>query len=116
LKYLAVYGDKHPRVTRAKLQLAATDELLKQQLAETPQTLLQDAGENVTKATAATTARRPDPRFVIGLFLMVGLIIGIATALRLERRRWMDAFSRYVSPFGVVDRSALVRPDGSSNG
>ena len=99
LRRLAMFGDKHPKVIQAKMQLAATDDLLKKQLSEAPEVLLQAAGESVTKATAATTARRPNPRFVIGLLLLVGLVVGIAVALRLERRRWAEAFHQYVRPF-----------------
>ena len=98
-RQLAMFGDKHPRVTQAKMRLAATDNLLKKQLSEVPEVLLQTAGESVTKATAATTARRPNPRFVIGLLLLVGLVVGITVALRLERRRWAEAFHHYVRPF-----------------
>ena len=53
-RQLAKFGDKHPRVTQAKMRLAATDDLLKEQLSEAPEVLLQAAGENVTKAIAAT--------------------------------------------------------------
>ena len=88
-----MFGDKYPRVTQAKMRLAATDDLLKKQLSEAPEVLLQAAGESVTKATAATTARRPNPRFVIGLLLLVGLVVGIAVALRLERGRWAGSLS-----------------------
>ena len=52
-RQLAKFGDKHPRVTQAKMRLAATDDLLKKQLSEAPEVLLQAAGENVTKAIAA---------------------------------------------------------------
>ena len=81
------------------MQLTATDDLLKKQLSEAPEVLLQAAGESVTKATAATTARRPNPLFVIGLLLVVGLMVSIAVALTLERRRWVEAFHHYVRPF-----------------
>ena len=98
-RQLAMFGDKYPRVTQAKMRLAATDDLLKKQLSEAPEVLLQAAGESVTKATAATTARRPNPLFVIGLLLLVGLVVGIAVALRLERGSWAEAFHHYVRPF-----------------
>jgi uncharacterized protein involved in exopolysaccharide biosynthesis len=98
-KELDKFGDKHPRVMQAKVRLANVDELLKKQLSEAPEVLLQAAGENVTKATAATSTRRPNPPFVIGLFLFVGLVVGIAVALWLEQSRWAETFSRYVRPF-----------------
>ena len=93
---LAKFGDKYPRVTQAKLRLAATDDLIKKQFSEAPEVLLQHAGENVTNAIAVPSW--PKPRFVIGLFLLVGLVVGIAVALWLERSRWGEAFSRYVRP------------------
>jgi uncharacterized protein involved in exopolysaccharide biosynthesis len=92
-------GDKHPRVLQAKVRLANADAMLKKQLDEAPEVFLQAAGENVTKAIAATTARRPNPRFVIGLFLLVGLVAGITVALRLERNNWAETLSQYVRPF-----------------
>ena len=95
-KLLPVLGDKHPKVVKAKMQLAALDDLLKQKAREAPEVLLKAAGENVTKAIAAPA--RPSPRFVIGLFLFVGLVAGIVVALTLERRRWVEVFSRYVRP------------------
>ena len=93
---LAMFGDKHPRVIEAKMRLVAIDKLLKEQLSEAPEVLLQAAGENVTKAIAVPSW--PKPRFVIGLFLLVGLVVGIAVALWLERSGWTEAFSRYVRP------------------
>jgi uncharacterized protein involved in exopolysaccharide biosynthesis len=95
-RQLAKFGDKHPRVTQAKLRLIALDDLIKKQFSEAPKVLLQDAGENVTKAIAVPS--RPKPRLVIGLFLFVGLVVGVAVALWLERNRWGEAFSRYVRP------------------
>ena len=79
------------------MRLVATDNLLKEQLSVAPEALLQVAGENVTKAIAAPSS--PNPRFVIGLLLLVGLVVGIAVALWLERSSWAEAFSRYVRPF-----------------
>jgi hypothetical protein len=93
---LAKFGEKHPRVTQAKLRLIALDDLIKKQFSEAPKVLLQDAGENVTKAIAVPS--RPKPRLVIGLLLFVGLVVGVAVALWLERNRWGEAFSRYVRP------------------
>ena len=94
---LANFGDKYPRVIQAKMRLVATDNLLKEQVGVNPEILLQDAGENVTKAIRAR--RTPNPWFVVGLVLLVGLVLGIAVALWLERRSWAEAFSRYVRPF-----------------
>jgi uncharacterized protein involved in exopolysaccharide biosynthesis len=95
-RQLAKFGDKHPRVTQAKMQLAATDDLLKKQLSEAPEVLLQNAGENITKAIAVSSW--PNPLLVISLLLLLGLVVGIAVALRLERSRWAEAFSHYVRP------------------
>ena len=75
------------------MKLAATETLLKAQLSEAPEAILQAAGENVTKATASPAS--PRPVFVIGLLLLIGLMIGIGAGLWLERHRWSSAFSRY---------------------
>jgi uncharacterized protein involved in exopolysaccharide biosynthesis len=99
LNQLDKFGDKHPRVMQAKMRLTALDELLKKELSETPEALLQAAGENVTRATPATSTRSPNRRFVIGVFLFVGLVVGVVVALWLERGRWAETFSRYVRPF-----------------
>jgi uncharacterized protein involved in exopolysaccharide biosynthesis len=96
---LVKFGDKHPRVIQAKVRLATLDELLKKQLKEAPAVFLQAAGENVTQATANTLTLSPNPRFVIGLLLVLGLMAGIAVALYLERNKWADAFSHYIQPF-----------------
>jgi uncharacterized protein involved in exopolysaccharide biosynthesis len=96
---LVKFGDKHPRVMRAKAQLATLDELIKKQLSEAPAVLLQAAGEKVTKATAETLTLSPKPPFVIGLLLALGLMVGIAVALYLERKKWTDTFSHYIQPF-----------------
>ena len=96
-KQLAIFGDKHPNVIKAKMRLAAADELLKQQLSESPEALLRAAGENVTKAIAVPS--KPSAKFVIGLLLFAGLLAGVASVLWLERSRWADLFSHYVRPF-----------------
>ena len=75
------------------MKLAATDTLLKAQLSEAPEAILQAAGENVTQATSHPSS--PRPVFVIGLLLLIGLVIGIGASLWLERDRWWPAFSRY---------------------
>ena len=67
-RQLAMFGDKHPRVAQAKMRLVATDNLLKEQLSEAPEALLQAAGENITKAIAAPSS--PKPRFVISLLIL----------------------------------------------
>jgi hypothetical protein len=73
--------------------MAATDDLLKEQLSEAPEVILQSAGKNVTSAIAARSS--PKPPFVIGLFLLVGLVVSVAVALWLERSTLAEAFSRY---------------------
>lgn len=88
---LAKFGDKHPKVAALRMQLEATDASLQQQLNESPDVILQGAGENVTKAIASPSG--PTAPFVIGLALIVGLMIGVGVALWLERRRWWPAFS-----------------------
>ena len=93
------FGDKHPRVMQAKSRLATLDEMLKGQLNEAPEVLLQDAGENVTKATAFTLTSSPKPSLLIGLLLLIGSVVGIVVALYVERKHWAETFSNYISPF-----------------
>ena len=81
---LVKFGDKHPSVAQARMRLADTDELLRKQLDEDPETILQAAGENVIKAVSA----RSSFNIVIVLFLLGGLTIGVGVALWLERDRW----------------------------
>jgi uncharacterized protein involved in exopolysaccharide biosynthesis len=95
-RQLAMFGNKHPKVLQTKMRLEATDNLLKERLSEAPDALLQAAGANITKAIVAPAS--PKRPFVISLFLLFGLAIGIAVALWLERSRWAEAFSRYVRP------------------
>jgi uncharacterized protein involved in exopolysaccharide biosynthesis len=90
---LAKFGDKHPKVIDARMTLAATDGLLKEQLSETPDAILQTAGESVTKAISNPS--RPKTTFVIGLMLLLGFGIGIVVSLWLERDRWWPALSCY---------------------
>jgi uncharacterized protein involved in exopolysaccharide biosynthesis len=90
---LAKFGDKHPRVIDARMKLATTDSLLQQQVAEAPDAILQTAGESVSKAISNPS--RPKTAFVIGLLLMLGLAIGSAISLWLERDKWWPAFFRY---------------------
>ena len=93
------YGDKHPRVLQAKARLANADALLRKQLNEAPEVLLQDAGENVTTATINNLTSSPNRPLVMGLLLLLGLVVGIAVALVLERSRWAETFYHYIRPF-----------------
>ncbi len=95
---LAIFGDKHPKAIKAKMMLAAADEQLKSQLSESPDVIRQNVGENVTVAIAApATPRMP---LVLGLLLLIGLALGTAAALWLERQKWADAsFRFYNRPF-----------------
>ena len=98
IKQLAKFGDKHPRVAEARLGVAAFDDLMKGQLDTTPESILQAAGENVTKAIVGPAG--PKTHFVIGLSLLIGLMFGVGTVLWLERNRWWAAFSQYYAgPF-----------------
>jgi len=95
---LAIFGDKHPKAIKAKMRLAAADEQLKSQLSESPDTIRKNVGENVTVAIAAPA--KPKMPLVIGLLLLMGLALGAAAALWLERQRWADGFLRFYNrPF-----------------
>jgi uncharacterized protein involved in exopolysaccharide biosynthesis len=84
---LGKFGDKHPGVAQARMRLAATDALFKEQLNQGEEAILQAAGENVTKAVSAAAS---STTLVIGLSLLAGLAIGVGIALWLERGRWWN--------------------------
>ena len=95
---LAIFGDKHPKAIKAKMRLAAADEQLKGQLNESPDAIRQNVGENVT--VAITAPAKPKMPLVVGLLLLIGLSLGAAAALWLERQRWADGFLRFYNrPF-----------------
>jgi uncharacterized protein involved in exopolysaccharide biosynthesis len=91
---LAKFGDKHPSVAQARTRVAATDALIKQELNEGQDAVLQAAGENVTKAISSPSSRR----FVIGLFLLGGLAMSVGVALWLERGRWLIMLDPSLKP------------------
>ncbi len=94
---LAKFGDKHPGVAQARMQVAATDDLMKEQRSEIPEAILQAAGGNVTEAIVALSS--PNPRFIISLFLLIGFTVGAAIALWLGRdRRSKASFPHYAAP------------------
>jgi hypothetical protein len=94
-RQLAKFGDKYPRVAGARMQLAATDDLLKNKLSEASEAILEAAGENVTRAIVVPSSLILS--FLIGL---LGLAIGTGVALWLERGRWWKTFSQYYArPF-----------------
>jgi uncharacterized protein involved in exopolysaccharide biosynthesis len=94
-KQLATLGNKHPKVAEARVQLAAADNLLEEELSKSSEEILQAAGPNVTLAQATTISSSPSPPFVIGLSLLIGLVVGLAVALWLERGWWWGALSQY---------------------
>jgi uncharacterized protein involved in exopolysaccharide biosynthesis len=88
---LAKFGDKHPRLVNVRMRLAMADDLMKEQLKESPEAIRKAAGENVTNAIS--DAPRPRPLFVIGLLLLIGFVISIVTVLWLERERLWQTLS-----------------------
>lgn len=87
---LARFGEKHPKVAELRTQLATMNDSLERQTSESPESILQTAGENVTKAVAAPSS--PHPLRVIGLFLLFSLLISTGVALWLERDSVSRAF------------------------
>ena len=92
---LGVFGEKHPRVAALKTELATTDDSITRQMSESQEAILSAAGENVTKATNSSST--PAPTFIIGLFLLVGLMISIAAALWLERGAWTNSAQNHAA-------------------
>jgi succinoglycan biosynthesis transport protein ExoP len=82
---LAKFGNRHPSVAQARIRLATTDDLLKKEVTGTPQAMINNAGENVTKAISAAPASRS---LVLLLVLLGSLVAGIGVALWLERENW----------------------------
>lgn len=91
---LAKFGDKHPTVAQARLRLAATSELIKAELNKSQEAIFRSAGENATKAIAVSSSRR----FVLGLFLLGGLVVSVGAALWLERGRWLTVLDPSFRP------------------
>ena len=56
---LATFGDKHPKVTQARMRLADADNLLKEQLSKASEEILQAGGQNVTIARANAIPSSP---------------------------------------------------------
>jgi uncharacterized protein involved in exopolysaccharide biosynthesis len=86
VRKLAKFGEKHPDVLLARTRVATADDLLKKQLNEGPDAILQSAGENVTRAIASPS--NPNPPFVVALFLVLGLTLGAAGVLWRDRKSW----------------------------
>lgn len=82
---LATLGGKHPKVLEARMRLASTDSLVKQQFARSQDEMLKGAGENITLAQANVVPSSPKPLVFIGVALLIGLAAGIGFALWLER-------------------------------
>lgn len=91
---LAKFGDKHPTVAQARLRLAATNELIQAELDKSQEAIFRAAGENVTKAISSPLSRR----FVLGLFLLGGLVVSVGVALWLERGRWLILLDHSLKP------------------
>jgi uncharacterized protein involved in exopolysaccharide biosynthesis len=83
---LATLGDKHPKVQEARMRLASTEALMKDQLTRTGDDIRKSAGENITFAEASVIPSSPNPPLIIGFALLGGLGVGIGLALWLERR------------------------------
>ena len=77
---LATLGANHPKVLEAKMRLEAADAVLKAQLSKTSDELERTAGGNVSFAQATIIPSSPNPPFLIGIALLVGLAGGIAIA------------------------------------
>jgi uncharacterized protein involved in exopolysaccharide biosynthesis len=80
-KELATLGEKHPRVLEARVSLEYADAALKAQQAKTSEEIERTAGATATFAQAAGVPSSPNPPFLIGLALLVGLVGGIAIVM-----------------------------------
>lgn len=82
---LATLGDKHPKVQEARMRLASTEALMKDQLTKTADDIQKSAGENITFAEASVIPSSPNPPLIIFFALLGGMGVGIGLALWLER-------------------------------
>ena len=87
---LATLGDKHPKVREARMRLASTDSLIKEQLSKSPDDILKSAGENITFAEASLIPSSPNPPLILGIALFLGLTSAIGLALWLERKPQLE--------------------------
>ena len=81
----ATFGERHPSVLAARGRLGAIDKAINEQFGMTPTDLLIKTGASVTAAQPVYVPSSPDPKVVLLVSAVLGLIIGIALATLLER-------------------------------
>jgi uncharacterized protein involved in exopolysaccharide biosynthesis len=82
---LATLGAKHPKVLEAIMRLEAADAALKAQMSKTNEEIERTADGNVSFAQVTAIPSSPNPSFLIGVALLVGLAGGVVIAA-LRRR------------------------------
>ena len=84
---LKTFGEKHPKVREARIQLEAADDMLRGESSKELEEILRDAGAKVTLAQADAVPSSPNPRAILAISLLAGLMASVGLAIYLPPSR-----------------------------